>query len=87
MPQDYCTANSDIRIPDCIPTRATCTTDELKIKDVHIKQLDHGYIVTIGCKTIALSSAEQVLFGLKQYLKDPYKTQDLFEKGEFKFEK
>lgn len=97
MPRDYCTGgltasdygctNSipEIRIPQ--PTRESCTPKELRIKEVNIKQLDHGYLLNVGCKTIALSSAEELLFGLKKYLKDPYKTQELFEKGEFRFEK
>lgn len=91
MASDYCTGGLIPHDYGCTtakrPTRDSCTQDELKIKDINIKQLDRGYVVTVGCKAIALSSYEEVLFGLRQYFKDPYKTQDLFEKGELKFEK
>lgn len=94
MPRDYCTGPVDeIRMPECSittgprPTRDSCVAAELKIKEIHIKQLDHGYLLKVGCKEIALSSAEELIFGLRRYLKDPYKTQELFEKREFKFTK
>lgn len=84
-PAYACGPIEEIRIPQ--PTRDTCVPKELRIKDIKIRQLDHGYVLNVGCKEIALSSIDQVIFGLRKYLKDPYKTQELFEKGEFKFEK
>lgn len=58
-----------------------------KIKEITITQLDYGYVLKVGCKSIALDTPEKIIFALKQYLKSPKKVEDDFIEGKFKFEK
>lgn len=58
-----------------------------KIREVRIIQVDHGYILNVGCKTIALDTPAKIIFALKLYLTNPAKVEDAFLNGKFKFEK
>lgn len=58
-----------------------------RIKEIKIYQLDHGYILEVGCKKIALDSPEKIIFGLKKYFANPENVEHQFLKGAFKFEK
>lgn len=94
MPRDYCTSDmprpsfdcggsiAEIRIPQ--PSRLI---DPNKIKEIKISQLDHGYILNVGCKVIALDSPAKIIFALKLYLSNPQKVESEFLDGKFKFEK
>lgn len=59
----------------------------MKIKEIKIRQCDHGYILNVGCKEIALDTPEKIIFGLKLYLNNPEKVEKAFLEGKFKFEK
>jgi len=52
-----------------------------KIYDVHISQLDHGYQVSVGCKTFAIESASKLIGLLTEYLHNPALTEQKFEDG------
>lgn len=78
---DYgCEEKSYAIAPDSVKTPS-------KIRDIKLQQLDYGYILSVGCKNIALDSPEKILYALKQYLKDPSGTENKFLNGELKFEK
>ena len=42
-----------------------------KIRDIKIQQLDKGYLVTVGCKQLAVESRHDIIIHLSQYLDDP----------------
>lgn len=92
MASDYCTGSMITPNFDC-GSSARRTPDLLiknepnKIKEISITQMDYGYILRVGCKTIALDTPAKILFGLKLYLANPNKVEQAFLRGEFKFEK
>jgi len=47
-------------------------------KEVTIKRLDKGFLVTVGCKTLAAATWSEVRDGLSQYWKDPEKAYKKF---------
>jgi hypothetical protein len=63
------------------------TKKPMKIKEIKIRQCDHGYILNVGCKEIALDTPAKIIFGLKLYLNNPEKVEKAFLDGKFKFEK
>jgi hypothetical protein len=54
-----------------------------KIRDVVIKQLDHGYIVKVGCQSFAIETPERITTALGDYLKDPSNTENNWFAGKF----
>ena len=56
---------------------------KIKIKDVVIKQMDHGFLVKIGCQTLCIESPKTLLKALKKYLKDPDGVEQLHNQGDF----
>lgn len=60
----------------------TLTPSASKPYEVFISPLDFGFHVRVGCKTFAMSSAEDLISKLAMYLKDPAATQKKFEAGE-----
>jgi len=54
-----------------------------KIKDVVIKQMDHGFLVKIGCQTLCIESPKTLLKALKKYLKDPDGVEQQHNQGDF----
>lgn len=61
---------------------ACCAGPELqatpsnKIKDINIKELDHGYIVHVGCQTFAFENTKKLISALNSYLKEPAKVEE-----------
>lgn len=51
-----------------------------KIRKVSIEQLDYGYIVQVGCQTVAVETHEKLVANLLKYLENPSK----FERNWFK---
>lgn len=42
-----------------------------KAREIHIKPVDHGYIVTVGCQTLAIEKIETLTEKLQEYLSAP----------------
>lgn len=54
------------------------------IRHIEIDQLNHGYIVVVGCHRFAVESAPDLISKLSQYIFYPQKTEALwFEKKLF----
>lgn len=51
-----------------------------KIRDTTIHQVNHGYIVNVGCHTFALSTKEELLTKLIGYINDPDKVEENWHK-------
>lgn len=46
-----------------------CGSD--RIKEIRITQVDHGYIVNIGCQTFAIESSKRLVKNIEKYLESP----------------
>lgn len=53
-----------------------------KIRKIQITQEDHGYIVTVGCQTIALESLDKLILKLSEYLREPAATETKYNNKE-----
>lgn len=60
------------------PNQATQIRREIKIRPI-----DHGYIVTVGCQTFAIDSLDKLIRNLDHYLKDPVLIEEKWMAKEF----
>ena len=44
-------------------------------REIKIKQLNHGYVVNIGCQTFAIESVGKLVSNLEKYLNSPIETE------------
>jgi len=56
---------------------------KIKMRDVIIKEMDHGFLVKIGCQTLCIESPKTLLKALKKYMKDPDAVENQHMSGEF----
>src|SRR5208283_2781499 len=49
-----------------------------KIREILIKQIDYGYLVKVGCQSLAIETSEKLLLGLKKYLDNPITTENKY---------
>lgn len=54
-----------------------------KIRDIKISELEYGYLVEIGCSKFAISDTDQLIKKLSDYIKDPEKTEMMWNDGKF----
>lgn len=54
-----------------------------KPKDILIRSLHHGYIITVGCQEFAIESETKLVLKLSEYLKDPQKIEQAWADGKF----
>lgn len=54
-----------------------------KMREVRIKQLNHGYFVEIGCQQFAIETSEKLLSALADYMKNPDGTEKSWFDGKF----
>lgn len=47
------------------------TDAKVKIKDIVLKQLDYGYLVKVGCVTLAIETREKLNLWMQDYICDP----------------
>jgi hypothetical protein len=52
-----------------------------KARNVEIRPLDHGYLVTVGCQRVAIESVEKLIVSLERYLKNPDLATQEYYKG------
>ena len=72
-PQDECAMEEQCTMPaeQCAPSKA---------RNVEIRQLDHGYLVTVGCQQVAIETVGKLVVALERYLKDPDRaTQEYYQ--------
>jgi len=51
------------------------------IKQITIRQLNHGYIVDVGCHTFAIEGATNLISKLAEYITEPIKTEEKWFAG------
>jgi len=49
-------------------TVTSSLSSKRKIRDINIRQLDHGFVVEIGCQTFAIESASTLIAKLSEYI-------------------
>lgn len=53
-----------------------------KIRPINIEELDRGFIVSVGCHRFAISSKEEMIEKLLQYINEPQATEVKWYKNE-----
>ena len=53
-----------------------------KMRHVKINQLSRGYVVAVGCQEFAISTKEELVEKLTEYINDPGDTERKWERGE-----
>lgn len=51
------------------------------IRELQIRQLDHGYMVVVGCQTFAIESKVTLLTRLIDYINDPGAAEEKWAEG------
>lgn len=52
---------------------------------IQIEQLNHGYVVVVGCQRFAIENKDALLHRLGSYLSDPGKVEEEWQSGKLKF--
>ncbi len=55
---------------------------ENKIRQINIEEVNRGYIVRVGCHTFAISTKEEMIGKLVEYINEPSKTEEKWFKQE-----
>lgn len=62
----------DLSSNPCDPTPApTAPFGPDRIKEIRISQVDHGYIINVGCQTFAVESIKRLVKNIEKYLESP----------------
>jgi len=54
-------------------------------RPISIEQLNHGYVIVVGCQRFAVESKDALLHRLGSYLSDPNKVEEDWSTGKLKF--
>jgi hypothetical protein len=77
---NYATGNGRIET-NPIPAPRTTTNGKRKVRDINIRQLDHGYVVEIGCQVFAVESESTLIAKLSEYILSPGATEEKWAEG------
>jgi hypothetical protein len=62
-----------------VTPKIPCTNEAYHEKyDVQIQELDHGYMVRVGCKSFAIENKETLLNMITKYINNPAEVQKEF---------
>lgn len=53
----------------------------VKGREIHIRPLNRGYVINVGCQTFAIEEKAKLVDLLTQYLENPQETEDLYFQG------
>jgi hypothetical protein len=62
--------------------RDTANNIRHRIKEIRVVPLDRGFIVTVGCQSMAISSVHELVSKFAAYVMNPEQTTSLYEKGQ-----
>lgn len=54
---------------------------ENHIRCISIRQLNHGYVVEVGCQTLAIESSSKLIALFAEYVADPFATEQKYREG------
>jgi hypothetical protein len=55
--------------------------EENNIRTISIRQLNHGYIVEVGCQTLAIESSSKLIALFAEYVANPQATEYKYREG------
>lgn len=55
--------------------------EENHIRSISIRQLNHGYVVEVGCQTLAIESSSKLIALFAEYVADPFATEQKYRDG------
>lgn len=55
--------------------------EENHIRSISIRQLNHGYVVEVGCQTLAIESSSKLISLFAEYVTNPNATEQLYREG------
>ena len=58
------------------------SSDPNRIRSISVRQVDNGYVVSVGCQTLVFETAEKLSKYFDMYLKNPQKVEELHFKKE-----
>jgi len=56
-------------------------TEENHIRSITIRQLNHGYVVEVGCQTLAIENVGKLISLFAEYLNNPSATEQKYREG------
>lgn len=85
---DATTWNTTVNAPwvvegDSLPLMGNTIPFNKKGYKISIESQDHGFLVSVGCKTFCIESPEKLCKALKKYLRNPNEVEAQFNSGEF----
>jgi hypothetical protein len=54
-----------------------------RLREINISPLNTGFVVRLGCQTLAITSSKQLLEELTKYFENPAETEKRYFAGEF----
>jgi len=63
------------------PPQPSYPVPQKTIRPITIEQLNHGYVVKVGCQTFAIESATHLISKLEAYITNPAKTEQKWQEG------
>lgn len=55
--------------------------EENNIRTISIRQLNHGYVVEVGCQTLAIESSSKLIALFAEYVANPQATEQKYREG------
>lgn len=53
-----------------------------RMREITISALDHGFVVRVGCQTVAIQDKTDLIAKLVAYITDPTATEEKYYRGE-----
>lgn len=63
------------------PNQPATIAPENNIRTINIRQLNHGYVVEVGCQTLAIESATKLVALFTEYVLNPIATEQKYREG------
>lgn len=54
---------------------------ENHIRSISIRQLNYGYVVEVGCQTLAIENSSKLIALFAEYVADPFATEQKYREG------
>lgn len=63
------------------PVPNPALVQENTIRSIYIRQLNHGYVVEVGCQTLAIESPSKLIALFSEYVLNPTATEQKYREG------
>lgn len=72
--------NGEVPQQDCLAQPMAPTLSNT-IREIGIRQLSHGYMVQVGCQTLAIETPSGLIAKLSEYILNPAATERKWDEG------